>query len=324
MKKYITIIITILITISTSAQNINLQSLFSKDSITIIITDSGLGGLSVVAGLENNMRNSGHFAKIKLIFANALFDEKGGYNALSDRNKKISIFNEVLEGISKKYNPDLILIACNTLSVIYKETTFAKNTDIQIIGIVGIGVNEIQKALDKETNSKVIICGTETTIKEDNYRSRLVESGVSNKRIISQSCPQLQQYIENNPNGEDTEMLIMSYVDEAIEKADIKKKNVFVSLNCSHFGYSKKLWFQAFEFSEIATISIINPNIQMSEILLKKQYSGRYNKTDIEIKVVSKVKINDESLKSISGIIKGESTAVSQALVEYKIVPDLF
>lgn len=300
------------------------DSLFKKDTITIVITDSGLGGLSVVACLENKMRNSGHFAKIKLIFANALFNEKGGYNAVSDRNEKTCIFNDLLKGINKKYNPDLILIACNTLSVIYKETSFAKTSDIQIIGIVGIGVKEIKKALDNETSSKVLIYGTETTIKEDNYRSQLVESGVSNKRIISQPCPQLQQYIENNPNGEDTEMLIMSYVDEALEKAKIKNESIFVSLKCSHFAYSKKIWLQAFEFLDISTVSIINPNIQMSEILLKKRYSGRYNKTDIEVKVVSKVKIKDESLKSISAIIKGRSPGVSKALIEYELVPDLF
>ncbi|MEN8122301.1 MAG: hypothetical protein ABFS35_18290 [Bacteroidota bacterium] len=323
MRKFFIIIFIVFSTININAQNYNLGHLFSKDSITIVITDSGLGGLSVVAGLENNMRNSGHFAKIKLIFANALFNEKGGYNSLTNRKDKISVFNNVLKGINNKYDPDLILIACNTLSVIYEETPFAKKRKTQIIGIVDIGVEEIHKSLDKETGSKVIIYGTETTIEENNHRSQLIESGVTGNRIITQACPQLQEYIENSPNGEDTEMLIMSYVDEALEKTKIKNEKIYVSLNCTHFGYSKDLWLQAFNFSDISSISIINPNVQMSEILLVKQYGGRF-KTDIETKVVSKVKINDKSVKSISGIIKDLSPAASKALLEYQIVSDLF
>ena len=323
MKKFVILFGVIICIFKLNAQNINLEPLFSKDSITIVITDSGLGGLSVVAGLEHNMRNSGHFAKIKLVFANALFNESGGYNSLSDRDEKVSIFNNVLVGIDKKYKPDLILIACNTLSVIYEETLFAKTSKTKTIGIVDIGVEEIKKAIGKETNSKVIIYGTETTIKEDNHRSKLIQSGIPGKQIIPYACPQLQQYIQNNPSGEDTEMLIMSYVDEALEKSKIKNEKVYVSLNCTHFGYSKDLWLQAFNFSDISQVSIINPNVQMAEILLIKHFGGRY-KTKIEAKVVSKVKINDESIKSISEIIKDKSMIVSKALIEYQIVPNLF
>lgn len=326
MKKHLLIstLFLILLCSNTKAQTTSVNSLFERDSITVVITDSGLGGLSVLAEMEKNMRNSGHFAKINLVFANALFNETGGYNALTNRNEKVETFNMVLNGISKKYKPDLILIACNTLSTIYEETNFAKTAIIPIIGIVDIGVLEIKKKLDQNANSKVLIFGTETTIEEDSYRSQLVEQGISNARIVSQACPQLQNYIENDPLGEDTEMLIMSYVDEALAKGPSPKDGIYISLNCTHFGYSKKIWTEAFDYSEIEPLAIINPNVQMAEILLNKKFENRFSNTAIDIHVVSKVKINDESLQSISGILKEQSIAASLALINYQKVLDLF
>jgi len=326
MKKYILIgtLFLILICLNTKAQKPSVNSVFEKDSITVVITDSGLGGLSVLAEMAKNMRNSGYFVKINLIFANALFNETGGYNALTNRNEKVKTFDNVLNGISRKYNPDLILIACNTLSTIYEETNFAKTSEIPIVGIVDIGVSEIKKKLDQNAISKVLIFGTETTIEEDSYRSQLVEQGISNSRIVSQACPQLQSYIENNPLGEDTEMLIMSYVDEALAKSPYPKEGIYVSLNCTHFGYSKKIWTEAFNYSNIEPLAIINPNIQMAEILLNKKFANRFNKTEIDISVVSKVKISNESINSISNILKEQSSATSSALIHYQLVFDLF
>ena len=50
------------------AQNNDFKSLYNKDEITVVITDSGLGGLSVLAEMESSMKNSGHFKNINLIF----------------------------------------------------------------------------------------------------------------------------------------------------------------------------------------------------------------------------------------------------------------
>lgn len=323
MIKNTILFILLFVGISSFAQQKSIDSLFEKDSITIVISDSGLGGLSVVAAIEKNMRDAGYFAKMNIIFVNALFNENGGYNALSDRTEKIDIFNRVLYGIYNNYNPDIIMIACNTLSTILKETHFAKTIRIPTIGIVDIGVNEINTELKKTSNSKVLIFGTETTIEEDSYGAELIRLGIKNERIISQACPQLQKYIETNPEGEDTEMLIMSYVDEALEKTN-PNDDIYVSLNCTHYGYSTNLWREAFRFSEHNPLSIINPNIQMSEIFLNHKYANRFKTTVINITVVSKVKINNESIKSISKIIKKESAYASQALINYQIVFDLF
>ncbi len=307
-----------------NAQNKNLKSLYHKDDITVVVTDSGLGGLSILAEMESYMKNSGHYKSINLIFANALFSEELGYNGLSSRNEKVETFNRALKGINNRFKPDLILVACNTLSTILDETEFSKTTKVPTIGIVEIGVKEIKKKLDQSLNSEVIIFGTETTIEENSYPTQLIEQGIEKHRINSKACPQLQKYIETDPTGDDTEMLIMSYVDEALEKTSKSEKELFISLNCTHFGYSKDLWLNAFDFSGKQIKELINPNHQMAKILLNKEALKKFRETEIKIQVVSKVKIDKQSLESISKILAKESIASSNALLNYQFVKDLF
>ena len=310
--------------IQLNAQNKNLKSLYQKNDITVLITDSGLGGLSVLAEMESAMKNSGHFKSINLIFANALFSETGGYNALGSRDEKVKTFSKALKGMNDKFKPDIILVACNTLSTILDETEFSKTTEVPTIGIVEIGVGEIQKKLNQSLNSEVIIFGTETTIEENSYPSQLIENGIDKNRISSKACPQLQKYIETDPEGEETEMLIMSYVDEALENSSNSNNDFFISLNCTHFGYSKDLWLNAFDFSGKLPKELINPNHQMAKILVNNEPSKGFKETKIKIQVVSKVKIDNQSLESISKILAKESISTSSALKNYQLINDLF
>jgi len=43
--------------------------LAEKDSITVLVTDSGLGGLSVCADIESRARQTGLYRQIRIIFA---------------------------------------------------------------------------------------------------------------------------------------------------------------------------------------------------------------------------------------------------------------
>lgn len=324
MMKNTILFILLFMGMNSIAQQKSIDSLYEKDSITIVILDSGLGGLSVLADMERYFQNSLMFSHVDLIFANALFDADAGYNSLQSRTEKIEIFSQALSGINKEFKPDIILIACNTLSVIYRETFFAKNTSVPIVGIVDIGVEQMKNGLAAKPNSKVFIFGTETTIEEDSYRSNLVKLGIPDSRIGSQPCPQLQMYIENNPVGDDTEMLIMSYVDEALESGTDTFDTLLVSLNCTHFGYSKELWFDAFSFSTDKPIILINPNVQMAELFKNERFEHRFQHTSIAVRVASKVKLKEKSIIAIAEILKLSSQKTAQGLKNYEFIPELF
>jgi glutamate racemase len=307
----------------TNGQGINdLSQLFNKEEITVVITDSGLGGLSVMDNIARQMRGSGCFKKVNLIFANALFDVNSGYNALKTREEKIKIFSSVLEGIEKHYHPDLIMIACNTLSVVYKETDFARNSKTPLLGIVEPGVRLIADKLAAEKNSDVIILGTETTIEEGSHRKALLEKNIADDRIITMACPQLQSYIEQNPAGEETEMLISAYLNEALEKLPLNHGVVFLSLNCSHFGYSTDLWKKAFPNTSYKLGGLLDPNLIMGNKLMDDSILKRFPETKISYQVVSKVELINE--KAMFNIFRAISPELAYALKNYSIISDMF
>ena len=295
---------------------------FGKEEITIVVTDSGLGGLSVMDDIAKKLKTSGCFKKVSLIFVNALFDANTGYNTLQTRQEKITIFSNVLTSIEKRFKPDAILIACNTLSVIYKETDFVKQSKTPVIGIVESGVKLMAEKLKSDNNSNVIIFGTETTIEEGSHKKALLALKIADERIITKSCPQLQSYIEQNPAGEETEMLITVYLNEALEQLPEKNGNIYLSLNCSHFGYSYNLWKKAFANTPYKSGEILDPNSIMGDFLVDKKYRNRNSGTEISFLVVSKVKLLNEN--AIVSIFSEKTPELASAIQNYHLMPDLF
>ena len=295
---------------------------FGKEEITIVVTDSGLGGLSVMDDIAKKLKTSGCFKKVSLVFVNALFDANTGYNALQTRNEKIKIFSNVLTSIENRFKPDAILIACNTLSVIYKETDFVKQSKTPVIGIVESGVQLMAEKLKSDNNSNVIIFGTETTIEEGTHKKALLALQIADERIITKSCPQLQSYIEQNPAGEETEMLITVYLNEALVQCPENSGNIYLSLNCSHFGYSYNLWKKAFANTPYKSGEILDPNSIMGDFLVAQKYRNRYSGTEISFLVVSKVKLLNEN--AIVSIFSEKTPELASAIQKYHLIPDLF
>jgi len=309
--------------ISLDAQNhVDLSNLYNKKEITLVITDSGLGGLTVMDDISRKMKESGCYKKVNLVFVNAWFDENSGYNALQSRREKIEMFDRVLTAIGNKYNPDAILIGCNTLSVIFDETSFSRLSGTPVIGIVDAGVSLIDAKLKADPSSRVIIFGTETTVEEESHREGLLKQGIAGERIFTKACPQLQSYIEQSPMSEQTEMLISVYMNEALEELEENDGSVYISLNCSHFGYSEELWRKAFGETAYRSGGILNPNGSMSDILTDGKCLKRFGNTKISLLVVSKVTM--PNAVTISGFFREESPDLTEALKNYTLVPDLF
>jgi glutamate racemase len=300
----------------------DLRSLCNNREITLVITDSGLGGLAVMDDISREMKESGCFRKVNLVFVNALFDEETGYNALSTKKEKTDMFDRVLTAISSRYAPDAILIGCNTLSVLFDETSFSGSSITPVIGIVDAGIKLIGEKLKADSLSRVIIFGTETTIEENSHKNGLLEMGIPDERIVTKACPQLQSYIEQNPSSEETEMLISVYMNEALEELDKNSGSVYISLNCSHFGYSEELWRKAFTETGYTSGDILNPNSSMGDVLTGVKCRKRHRNTKISFLVVSGVEMTNAA--TIAGYYRDISPEIADALKNYTLVPDLF
>ncbi|MDF1558762.1 MAG: hypothetical protein P1P83_01010 [Bacteroidales bacterium] len=300
----------------------DVRALYSSKEITLVITDSGLGGLAVMEDVSRRMKEAGCFRKVNLVFVNALFDEKTGYNALRTKKEKTDMFDSVLAAISRRYTPDAILIGCNTLSVLFDETSFSGSSKTSVIGIVNAGIELIGEKLKADPSSRVIIFGTETTIEENSHKNGLLAIGIAGERIVTKACPQLQSYIEQNPASEETEMLISIYMNEALEEVKENGGDVYISLNCSHFGYSEELWLKAIRETGYPWGSVLNPNSSMGNVLTGEKCRRRYSNTKISFLVVSGVEM--PNAVTIAGYFRENSPEIADALENYTLIPDLF
>ena len=176
-------------------------------SFTIVVTDSGLGGLATTAELVRRMRNLGPAPAIEIVFFNALADYALGYNAMATTAQKVAVFHNALESMAARYRPDRILIACNTLSVIHEQTPFSQRRTVPVVGIVDTGVGLMLEFLRAHPVDPVVICGTQTTIDSGLYPRLLVERGIARDRIVSQAYSTVMMEIEKDPDGPTTTTL---------------------------------------------------------------------------------------------------------------------
>ncbi|MCP2619821.1 aspartate/glutamate racemase family protein [Candidatus Aminicenantes bacterium AC-334-K16] len=296
----------------------------SSPTIRVAVTDSGLGGLSVVAHLVQRLNKEKPYREVEVIFFNALFSSQGGYNSLPQREDKIQIFSSALESLALKYQPDLILIGCNTLSVLFPDTTFAHRSQIPVVGIVESGMKLLGETLRQHPEAWVIIFGTPTTISEGTYQEELIRQGFLPERIIAQACPELELYIERGFDREETEWLIQGYVEEALQKLPDKEAPLVASLNCTHYSYALPFWKKALAESGHNLLSLLNPNEKMIEFLFPLRFKDRFPSCQVKVKVVSMIPLSQEVIHSISRALSPISRETAKALENYELVPNLF
>jgi glutamate racemase len=301
-----------------------LPGLLEKEDITIVITDSGLGGLSVVADAAEKFRQNPVFKSVNLVFASALFTNAGGYNALQTREEKLAVFSSALQSMQDRFDPDIILVACNTLSVLIEDTEFAKTTSVPLVGIVNAGVDQIARQLQGKPGAKNILFATQGTVDEAAHKQLLLELGFADDQVVPQACPQLTQYIEQGYDSMYTEMLIDAYVDEALSGIGEIDGPLSISFNCTHFGYAMDSWKQAFASRGVEIDAVLNPNTQMIDFLVPLALAQRYPGSDIAIRVVSMIDIPPDRRDSIGRYLQTVSPATSKALDGFELDDNLF
>lgn len=292
-------------------------------TIRIVVTDSGLGGLSVLAELENILSKTPIFQNAELIFFNSVYSKGLGYNEMKSSEEKAKVFNNALYAIQNSYKPDIILIACNTLSVVYPMTQFSKQSETKVEGIVKAGVELFLEYLKKENNSSIILFGTPTTIDSGLHKSLLIEKGINEHRIINQSCPILESEIQDEPESVKVKELIRKYVIEASNKTVNKTGKVYAGFCCTHYGYSTDIFFNEMKNEFGSNVEILNPNNRMVESLMEGR-SVKYKNSAISVEVVSQVEIYEHEKQALSKILKTEAPLTVAAIEDYRHRPNLF
>jgi len=296
----------------------------AKAELTLAFTDSGLGGLAIMADAAARFESSGIAKKVNLVFFNALFSNESGYNSLPSRDAKLRVFGRALDALARTTRPDLIVIGCNTLSVIYADTAFAHATRIPVHGIVEPGVELFRRELQRNPSASLVLFGTETTLGENSHRAALLAAGVPASRIVTKACPELAAYIENNWQGDDTELMVASFVDDAAAALPNPRPPVLAGLVCSHYGYAQEAWQRAFAASGLRLQGLLDPNAALVDNLCPPRTAGRPGRTEVTARVLSMVEIPAGRRQSLGVWLERVSPAVAAALAGYELHPDLF
>lgn len=303
-------------------QNESYKAFLNKNKVTILVTDSGLGGVSICAEIAKQLTECRHFKEVSLVYFNAWPEQKKGYNKLKNTNQRIQVFDKALQGMMA-YQPDLILIACNTLSILYPQTAFSQSTTIPVMDIIDYGVDQMHEALLKTIDSQVIILGTVTTIESRVHQSKLEEKGVEPHQIVSQACDQLATTIEQGPTSQKVLALIERFMRQATEKISSESKIIYAALCCTHFAYSQDLIANTLAKYTGLPVFILDPNRRMSEYVLSKCQTN-FESTEIKVSVVSKIFWDVKKTTAISKMIKEISPIVANSLTNYNHIPNLF
>ena len=186
------------------------------DNRPIGVFDSGVGGLTVVSALVQNIPSEtiyyvGDTARVPY------------GNKSKDRIQQYS--EEIIEWLIKK-DCKMIIIACNTassLAIDYLE----KNFSLPIIGVIDPGV---RLAINKTNSQSIGVIGTHATIQSNSYGEKL-KSISSEINIFNQSCPLFVPLVEEGlTKGPITKLIVESYLSH-FKNTDVDT----LILGCTHY-----------------------------------------------------------------------------------------
>jgi glutamate racemase len=288
----------------------------------ILITDSGVGGLSVCAYAERFVRRHGFSEPVRLTFANAAPENDYGYNSMPSREVKLQTFDRFLTNVTERFAPDFIYVACNTLSVLLPDTPYFRNADIPVKGIVETGAALVMRELEADPRSVAIIFGTQTTIDSGVYPRLLEARGVETSRIVSQACPGLADTISEDREGVRTKSEIVHWVRTAIEKMQSTDRPVIACLACTHYGYRKELFAEAFADAGIRA-TVVNPNERAVDDLFGTQSDAEANR-EVAVQFVTRYTIPPATVEALDWFLRGVSPRTVAAMKNFVLLPDLF
>ena len=301
----------------------NMNDLFNNPRRSLLVTDSGLGGLSICADIVSNLTRRRIFRDLSVVYFNAWPMQDKGYNFLAGDAERIRVFGNAVAAMNR-YAPDLILIACNTLSLVLHQGGLAAGARAPVVDIIDFGVTMIADALDQHPESTALILGTRTTVSSGAHRKRLMDRGIAGHRIAQQDCHGLAGAIERGPDSPEVRALVDQFMARAAAGIEPGTRHIHAALCCTHYGYVQEQIRQHLARYTGAAVDIVNPNTGMSDFVVMDQAGGRYPSTRLDVKVVSRVHLPPSKIDAIAAQVERVSPQTARALREYEHIPDLF
>jgi glutamate racemase len=185
------------------------------------IFDSGLGGLTVLQDLEENLPN-----ETFIYFGDTARVPYGNKSS----NTVIQYSNQIVQFL-QSHHVKLVIVACNTSSALALKS-LKKKFNLPLFGVIEPAVIMAEEASVKDT---IVILGTRATIASSAY-SKIFLKRKGAKKIIEKACPLFVPIIEEGLlSGKITDEIIQLYLSE-INNIDFDQ----IILGCTHYPILKK------------------------------------------------------------------------------------
>ncbi|MGA2082683.1 MAG: aspartate/glutamate racemase family protein [Holophaga sp.] len=291
---------------------------------SLVVTDSGLGGLAIAAGLVRRFLRDRPGRDLAITYFNAWPEAERGYNRIPDPAEQARAFDAALAGM-ERFRPDLILIACNTLSILYPRTAFARSGRVPVVDIMGFGLDLVLAHWRRRPESLVLLLGTAITIQSGAHAAGLRAQGVPVDRILAQPCHGLASLIESGPERAEVQELLGSCLDPAAARCPDRGAPLLAALCCTHFGYSLPAFRRALEARFAGPVTILDPNQAMVDglawdtLLGSAPGAGR-----LDLQVVSRIEWSAQQVAAIAAALEPVAPLAADALRGYRHDPHLF
>ena len=261
--------------------------MIASDELTIVFTDSGLGGLSSFAKLYYLLRKSSQlpYKKIDLLFFNALPESGAGYGKMKEESQKVGTFNRALNALQKRYSPNKIAIACNTLSAVYPKTSFSSSSN-HTLEIISSGRKQIEEYLKNLPEIPLLILATPTTINSGAYY-------FENKNILPISGDNLASLIEADFQNNSVKDRVREMLHTASNNLG-KNKTVSLFFGCTHYGLIKDIFFELSKDFDLSISNTLDPQDAFIEKIMIDIFKKKmliYADTKINLKIESQAVI---------------------------------
>lgn len=286
------------------------------------VADSGLGGLAAAGDLAERLaaRRCGPSAEV--VFVNVMPSANRGFDAMPDVGERVSVFSAALDGMARRLAPDAIVLACNTLSVLFDRTLFAARGGTPVYGIVEPGVESLREFL-AQPRSRAVLFATATTAESGAHAARLASLGIPPDRFEYQACPGMVRAVEVGPGGEAARALADAFVGEALERTGAPDGPLAAALLCTHFPWSADAFAAAFARRGVEA-ALLDPAPRLVDDVLAGTETGGAGAGGATARVVSKIPLGETCVRAMAPQARKVSPRMADALGNWNHLPELF
>lgn len=204
---------------NTSSQEATTSDALLTANPTVLVFDSGVGGLSVYREIREKLPEA-HYIYV--------FDNEAFPYGEKPESFIIERVVNIISAVTQQHDLAAIVIACNTASTVSLPALRAKFTDIPIVGVVPA----IKPAAKLTCNGVVGLLATRATVKRP-YTHELIERFATDCKVHSLGSAELVELAEKKLHGENISLEELRKILAPWLK--MKEPPDTVVLGCTHF-----------------------------------------------------------------------------------------